>query len=188
MIRDIWNSDVNRWHASRCHALRNSGDTTDAHAARCCRLLLALKPDASANLIAATLHHDVAERVTGDVPWGAKQDGTLRDTLARLEVAEIMRLRLSEAITAEQADWIKLVDRLDAYLWCQMAAPAELAQRDWRLSWADILERADRLNVRVPVLGLIGECGGDSRRAPGNPVQCPKCGAFAAFQFEEVKK
>jgi hypothetical protein len=54
MINDIWNSDVNRWHASRCHALRNSGDTTDAHAARCCRLLLALKPDASANLIAAT--------------------------------------------------------------------------------------------------------------------------------------
>jgi hypothetical protein len=160
MIRDIWNSDVNRWHASRCHALRHSGDTTDAHAARCCRLLLALKPDASANLIAATLHHDVAERVTGDVPFGAKQDATLRDTLVRLEVSENMRLQLREAVTLDEWDWIKLVDRLDAYLWAQMVAPAELAKQDWRNAWADILARAGRLDVRPQVANLIGECGG----------------------------
>jgi 5'-deoxynucleotidase YfbR-like HD superfamily hydrolase len=146
-ILEIWNSDVNRWHASRCHALRNSGDTTDAHAARCCRLLLALKPDASANLIAATLHHDVAERVTGDTPMGAKRDATLRDTLVRLEIAETMRLRLSEAVTAEEADWIKLVDRLDAYLWCAMVAPAELRRDDWADAYCDILDRAKLLDV-----------------------------------------
>jgi hypothetical protein len=160
MIRDIWNSDVARWHASRCHALRHSGDTTDAHAARCCRLLLALKPDASANLIAATLHHDVAERVTGDVPFGAKQDATLRDTLVRLEVNENMRLQLREAVTLDEWHWIKLVDRLDAYLWAQMVAPAELAKQDWRNAWADILGRAEWLNVRQQVADLIGECGG----------------------------
>ena len=160
MIRDIWNSDVARWHASRCHALRHSGDTTDAHAARCCRLLLALKPDASANLIAATLHHDVAERVTGDTPWNAKQDATLRDTLVRLEVNENMRLQLREAVTLDEWDWIKLVDRLDAYLWAQMVAPAELAKQDWRNAWADILARAGRLDVRQQVANLIGECGG----------------------------
>jgi 5'-deoxynucleotidase YfbR-like HD superfamily hydrolase len=160
MIRDIWNSDVTRWHSSRCHALRHSGDTTDAHAARCCRLLLALKPDASANLIAATLHHDVAERVTGDVPFGAKQDATLRDTLVRLEVNENMRLQLREAVTLDEWDWIKLVDRLDAYLWAQMVAPAELAKQDWRNAWADILARAGRLDVRQQVANLIGECGG----------------------------
>jgi 5'-deoxynucleotidase YfbR-like HD superfamily hydrolase len=160
VIREIWNSDVNRWHASRCHALRNSGDTTDAHAARCCRLLLALKPDASANLIAATLHHDVAERVTGDVPWGAKQDATLRDTLVRLEIAETMRIGLIEPRTAEEADWIKLVDRLDSYLWCKMVAPGELDTLDWRNAWHDIMARADRLNVRGPVFDLIGACGG----------------------------
>jgi 5'-deoxynucleotidase YfbR-like HD superfamily hydrolase len=160
MIRDIWNSDVARWHASRCHALRHSGDTTDAHAARCCRLLLAFKPDASANLIAATLHHDVAERVTGDVPFGAKQDATLRDTLVRLEVSENMRLQLREAVTLDEWDWIKLVDRLDAYLWAQMVAPAELTKQDWRNAWADILSRAGRLDVRQQVADLIGECGG----------------------------
>jgi 5'-deoxynucleotidase YfbR-like HD superfamily hydrolase len=121
---------------------------------------LALKPDASANLIAATLHHDVAERVTGDVPWGAKQDATLRDTLVRLEISETMRLRLSEAVTAEEAEWIKLVDRLDAYLWCAMVAPGELDTQDWRTAWGDILGRADVLGVRVPVFNLIGECGG----------------------------
>jgi hypothetical protein len=31
-------------------------------------------------------------------------------------------------------------------------------------------------------------CGWHSRRAPGNPVQCPKCGAFAAFQYEDKSK
>jgi hypothetical protein len=164
MIREIWNSDVNRWHASRCHALRNSGDTTDAHAARCCRLLLALKPDASANLIAAMLHHDVAERVTGDNPWGAKlASEDLRSVLVFLECRENARLGISrwfEALTPVGFDWIKLVDRMDAYLWCQMVAPGEFARHDWRLSWADILERADRLGVRPPVSGLIGECGG----------------------------
>jgi 5'-deoxynucleotidase YfbR-like HD superfamily hydrolase len=160
MIRDIWNSDVTRWHSSRCHALRHSGDTTDAHAARCCRLLLALKPDASANLIAATLHHDVAERVTGDVPMNAKQDATLRDVLVRLEAAENQRLGLTTPRHAEDVDWIKLVDRLDAYLWAQMVAPAELAKQDWRNAWADILARAGRLDVRQQVANLIGECGG----------------------------
>jgi len=160
MIRDIWNSNCLRWHASRCHALRHSGDTTDAHAARCCRLLLALKPDASANLIAATLHHDVAERVTGDIPWNAKQDATLRDTLVRLEISENMRLQLREAVTLDEWDWIKLVDRLDAYLWAQMVAPTELAKQDWRNAWADILARAGRLDVRQQVANLIGECGG----------------------------
>ena len=160
MIRDIWNSNVHRWHASRSHALRNSGDDTDAHAARCCRLLLALKPDASANLIAATLHHDVAERVTGDTPMGAKQDATLRDTLVRLEIRETMRLGLIEPRDKTEYEWIKLVDRLDAYLWCQMVDPAELARQDWRNAWADILGRADTLGVRSRVHALIGECGG----------------------------
>jgi hypothetical protein len=160
MIRDIWNSDCLRWHASRCHALRHSGDTTDAHAARCCRLLLALKPDASANLIAATLHHDVAERVTGDTPWNAKQDATLRYVLVRLEAAENQRLGLTTPRHAEDVDWIKLVDRLDAYLWAQMVAPAELAKQDWRNAWADILARAGWLDVRGQVANLIGECGG----------------------------
>jgi 5'-deoxynucleotidase YfbR-like HD superfamily hydrolase len=160
MIRDIWNSDVTRWHASRCHALRNSGDTTDAHAARCCRLLLALKPDASANLLAACLHHDVPERVTGDVPWGAKQDATLRDTLVRLDIGETMRIGLAEPRTQEEHDWIKLVDRLDAYLWCQMIAPAELATQDWRNAWADVWNRSARLGVGGMVHPLIGECGG----------------------------
>jgi 5'-deoxynucleotidase YfbR-like HD superfamily hydrolase len=161
MIRDIWNSDVTRWHSSRCHALRHSGDTIDAHAARCCRLLLALKPDASANLIAATLHHDVAERVTGDTPWNAKiDDATLRDVLVRLEAAENQRLGLTTPRHAEDVDWIKLVDRLDAYLWCQDVAHPQLKRQDWRNAWADILARAGRLDVRQQVANLIGECGG----------------------------
>ena len=162
-ILEIWNSDVIRWHASRSHALRNSGDTTDAHAARCCRLLLALKPDASANLIAATLHHDVAERVTGDTPWGAKiDDATLRDVLGRLETAENDRLGLSTPRHDEDVQWIKLVDRLDAYLWCAMVAPAQLRLTDWDGAYCDILDRATMLGVLDdvgPVLSVANSGG-----------------------------
>ncbi len=156
MIREIWNSDVNRWHASRSHLLRNSGDTTDAHAARCCRLLLALKPDASADLLAACLHHDVAERATGDTPWKAKQDATLRDTLVRLEIRETMRLGLTEPRTAQDAEWIKLVDRLDAFLWCQMVDPVESVSGEWQRAARDIQAMAERLGVLVPVTEAMG--------------------------------
>ena len=164
MIYDLWDSDVNRWHASRCHALRNSGDTTDAHAARCCRLLLAIKPDASANLIAATLHHDMAERLTGDNPWGAKMASKeLRTVLVFLEERENARLgigRMFKVLTDEEWAWIKLVDRLDAYLWCAMVAPRELDRDDWERACRDIFDRAAMLNVYQVVRDLIVECAG----------------------------
>lgn len=39
----------------------------------------------------------------------------------------------------------------------------------------------------TPTIPVKCACGWSSRRAPGNPVQCPKCGAFAAFQWEPQK-
>lgn len=163
MIRDIWNSEVNRWHASRSHALRNSGDTTDKHAARCYRLLIALNPSASVYLRDAVALHDVAERVTGDTPWGAKfHSEDLRATLVFLETRENVRLgisRIFEALRPEEWDWVKLVDRLDAYLWCQMVAPAELREVEWVNAWIDILDRAEALGVRDLVRSLMGDAG-----------------------------
>lgn len=163
IISDLWNSNVHRWHASRSHALRNSGDTTDAHAARCVTLLVELNPAASCELIVATAYHDKAERATGDTPWGAKfASEDLRETLIFLETRENVRLgiiRWFEALLPNEWAWLKLVDRLDAYLWCQMIDRAELAKQDWRDAWADILSRADALGVREPVYDLIGECG-----------------------------
>ena len=38
----------------------------------------------------------------------------------------------------------------------------------------------------TPTLPVKCACGWSGRRAPGNPVQCPKCGAFAAFQPDEA--
>ena len=39
----------------------------------------------------------------------------------------------------------------------------------------------------TPTIPVLCACGWSSRRAPGNPVQCPKCGAFAAFQWDSQK-
>lgn len=160
MTYDLWNSNTHRWHASRCHALRNSGDDTDAHAARCYRLLISINPTASVYLRDAVALHDVAERVTGDTPWGAKfASEDLRSVLVFLETLENKRLGIShifEALTPDEWDWVKLADRLDAYLWCAQVAPAELTRDDWQDAFADILHRANMLGVFEAVTNLIG--------------------------------
>lgn len=130
--RTLWASGVNRWHASRNIRLRNSGDCTDRHALRCCRLLRALHPKPTAELICAVMDHDVPEMVTGDVPWGAKQrNPTLRDALHWTEAEIEADLGLTTPRHDDDVAWLKLVDRLDAWLWVQAHDPAELDTQDW---------------------------------------------------------
>lgn len=153
--REIWNAGVTRWHASRSRRLRASGDCTDAHAARCARLLLCLHPAASAELLAAVLHHDVAESITGDVPTTAKQNATLRDVLHWMEADAEARLGLTQPRHAEDQAWLKLVDSLDAWLWAEAHDPAELGKPDWVAARVSILDRAARLGVAEPVAAIM---------------------------------
>jgi predicted RNA-binding Zn-ribbon protein involved in translation (DUF1610 family) len=40
----------------------------------------------------------------------------------------------------------------------------------------------------IPLLPVVcASCGWSSRRLPGQTVQCPNCGAMAAFQPENAK-
>lgn len=41
------------------------------------------------------------------------------------------------------------------------------------------------MSERLPV--ECGHCGWKGHRKPGNVVQCPKCGSFAAFQCQPRK-
>lgn len=156
MIPPLWKRDVNRWHSHPSRKLRNSGDTVHAHAARCCILLLDLHPTASAQLIASCLMHDAAEGWTGDVPYNAKHRWPmLTSALAWAETDVEMQVGVTTPATQKDRDWIKLVDRLDAYLWMLDVAPEEAASFEWQECQRDLLARADALGVRQKVWAMI---------------------------------
>lgn len=155
----IWSAGVTRWHANRNPRLRHSQDCTDAHSARCARLLLCLKPDASADLLAAVLHHDVAEAFTGDVPQSAKRNATLRDVLHWMESDAEARLGLTGPRHSQDAAWVKLVDRLDAWLWVMRHDEREARKPEWRDAADAIRTAAWKLGVGEQVEGIMQEAG-----------------------------
>jgi hypothetical protein len=150
----LWRADVSRWHSSPDRALRMSGDTTQAHSARMCLLLLDMHPNPTLDLVRAILHHDTPETVTGDIPYGAKQRWPeLKDALdwAEAEVATDLDLGYSND------PFIKLADRLDAYLWAHQVAPYVLATMEWRVCHAWIIAEGWRLGIGAQIEGIMQE-------------------------------
>ena len=153
MIADTWGHGVMRWHACTSITLRRSGDCTDAHAARMARMALWLWPDASRELLAAIMFHDVAEGGpggTGDVP-GPSKDGAYYEAILerQWEVDEERGFgRLMAALLWEDAARLRFLDRLDAYRWAAAVAPWELSGDGWPEARAWLLREAGRLGVR----------------------------------------
>ena len=162
----IWRSSVNRWHANPWPALRNSGDTTDAHQGRCVRLLVCLHPSPSAELIAAAACHDVQECVTGDVPGPAKT-GRFGSALASLEAEISAAFGLPVAI-GDDAEWIELVDMLDAILWMRAHdGRAERYGEDWISMEVQVRHLADRLGCGIMVGQLLDATAPDGQGDDG---------------------
>lgn len=151
-----WRGNVNRWHSNPVNALRNSGDTIHAHAARCCILLLRIKPDIDAHTLAACLHHDTAETITGDMPYLAKQrwpELRLEVFKAEAQVEEELQLPASGYL------FIKLVDRLDALLWAHDNAPFVIQEHEWQKCIFWIKGTSANLCVGDVVKGILQEAG-----------------------------
>lgn len=156
----LWRGDVNRWHSHPSHKLRNSGDTIHKHSARCGILLAWLIPSVSIYTLTNCLHHDAAETITGDVPYGAKRGS---EALARAlwgveqSACDVLGIRKPEA-----SPWIKLVDNLDAYLWMLDHDPALKENPDWRGMRTAIIKHAAELGRADDVVELImgAESGG----------------------------
>lgn len=105
----------------RCHAVPHHGQYTIAeHCYGALNLLLLLHPSPSLALIKAVQWHDVAERWLGDLPATAKWDepefGALYE---KIEANMLQRLGLATMLTGDEPDWLRAVDVLDLYLWCQ---------------------------------------------------------------------
>lgn len=151
-----WRGNVNRWHSNPVNALRNSGDTIHAHAARCCILLLRIKPDVDVNTLAACLHHDTAETITGDMPYLAKQrwpELRIEAFKAESRVDDELELR------AYGHPLIKLVDRLDALLWAHDNAPFVIQETEWQecVKWLEKTSKA--LGCHDVVGDILDEAG-----------------------------
>jgi len=144
---------VRRWHTNP--ALTASDDPVGAHSARMMILALYFKPDFSRNGMITILQHDLAEIITGDVPYPVKASNpafnealVIADDAANKELGVLPFL-----LTPREASLIKLVDRLDAWFWMQSHTTDP--HKRWGDYEHDMAKAAEALDVDVKFNALI---------------------------------
>lgn len=135
-----WRSGfVRRWHSNP--DLSDLHDENAAHHGRVAMLAVKLFPECSRAFLLACVTHDAAEWFVGDIAYTKRE----RAYAAALDTAEAQALEamgLTVELTPDQRRRLKLVDRLDAYLFVKHRRPHVLAgdgwpeQREWlRSEW-----------------------------------------------------
>ena len=133
-----------RWHTNP--HLAQTCDRLDGHQGRVARLILALFPDASRDLLIAALTHDDGESVTGDIPatTGKTAEQMGAEALAR---GEIWGLGF-QLLARYERERLRLADKLDAYMWAEHHAPAVVLDGgEWSEAWQEIVKLAVELGV-----------------------------------------
>lgn len=113
---------VNRWHTNPDSALRNSGDTIDAHQDRVADLVSEICAQMGLDgwhVIQAAKVHDEAERELGDMPATAKRRFPYLEEAYRRAEAEVLGEHPLDHLTDVEQSILDLADQLDAYLWAQ---------------------------------------------------------------------
>lgn len=153
-----------RWHANP--ALAGSMQTIADHQARCVLLLVLLYPGPIPQPLMTYLAlHDMGEARAGDLPWPFKlANPAVAEAHAEVEadmVEDLLGLALPY-LTPREADWAKLIDRLESAAWCLQNAPQEYARpaSGWGGSEVAILDLARRLGVLEPVIEFLGDLKG----------------------------
>lgn len=150
---------VRRWHANP--VLADTAQTNADHQGACVQLLLMLHPSPSVALIKAVAMHDVGERWVGDVPYPFKAAEPVA-AAAHARVESDARRRVHgrdplDDITAEDAAWLSLVDRLESICHVAITRPGELAHDGWDRAIAAVGKVANDLGVVEPVGRLIAD-------------------------------
>jgi 5'-deoxynucleotidase YfbR-like HD superfamily hydrolase len=146
---------VQRWHQNP--EMAHTGQTLGHHQWGCAMLLAQLHPGPSTALLLATLMHDVGEYATGDMSYTAKQKHVeLAVALAKVEHAEAERItEHSFVLTNEDRRWLRLVDRLESYLFVKTREPRLLDQPDWIECREIVMRLAHQLGVGDVVWGWV---------------------------------
>ena len=140
----------------RCHGLPHHGEyTIGKHSWDAVMLLYTCYPgEPSAALVRAVLLHDTAERWVGDLPSPALRKWpdlgrAYRD--AEISIHNVLHGYDPEVagLTNEERRWLKGVDRVELWLWCQdqMALGNKNAG-----NWSDGLERTFQVDGLLPEL------------------------------------
>jgi len=145
---------VVRWHTNPW--LSHTDDRIDGHSARVARLILAMHPDPSFDLIKAALTHDDGESVTGDVPATAKNSRFGYELRLEEERARTELWGDDPALTYDEHLWLSFADKLDAYMWAQHHAPHVLRDYDWQEARDVLIGKAERLGVTEYVREVVG--------------------------------
>lgn len=150
---------IRRWHTNA--ALAATGDRLDAHAGRVARLILAWHPAPSVALLRAALIHDDGEIGTGDIPGPIKATLPVDVALTLERIEEAARAEIwgeDPEITEDEALWLALADRLDAYLWAHTHG-ADMGAHDWREARHLLNALGIRLHVVDKLRRLFDEVG-----------------------------
>lgn len=142
---------VHRWHTNP--RLAGTVDRLDGHQARVARIIIALWPDASRDLILAALTHDDGEYITGDVPAPAGK------TPAQV-IAELKAWRSVWGREWPGRDWpdldpldkrrLHFADKLDAFQWAEHHAPEHVMMaEEWVRAHNWLLDEAEELGVAI---------------------------------------
>ena len=134
---------VRRWHANA--SLAHFNDTVASHSGRMAALACILWPYPSAALFRAIACHDLGEIATGDVPFDVKKDPALKNALDRLEAQAVHDMGVAFQVDPDDARRLKLLDRLDAYLFASQYAPHMLDQDAWRAQLAWLVMEQDAI-------------------------------------------
>ena len=149
---------VNRWHANANPALRDAGDTIDAHQRRVTTLCLSLAahmghPLSGSDLLIAAASHDEAERVLGDMPSPAKARFVLLATAyASAERVILDEMGLTWTLTAKEQQMLHLCDRLDALMF---AMSRGVTGQEWDEAGGLLRVMSDKFKARDWVTAQI---------------------------------
>jgi hypothetical protein len=152
---DIWRASfVNRWHMNPDMA--HISDPICGHQGRCALLIMALFPDHSADLLRAAIVHDLGESIVGDVSAPQKEKGAKWLQLHAIsEQSALDDMGMQIELGSKDSQRLRLVDKLDAYLFAKLRAPQIMGQAGW-LSDAGWLDgAASALNVGPIVNAMV---------------------------------
>lgn len=160
-ILDVWGAGwVRRWHMSTVPALARSDDFNAGHQGRVARLVLALHPDPSRDLLAAALTHDDGEKRAGDISSEAKRamDDDDADRLDRDEQGGRIDVWGKDYVPTDSfsdAQWLHFADKLDALMWATSHAPLAVASDEWEAAIRRLQAMADALGCNVRIYDVV---------------------------------
>lgn len=120
-------------------------------------LLMVLNPTPSLPLLKAAIFHDCGERWVGDLPYPFKvMAPKFAEEHARLEVMAMQANGIpSYQLTEKETKWLKLCDRLEAFMFCRHHRPELTLSSSWQDNNNEMLAMAKELGCQRALSEVI---------------------------------